>query len=188
MAHGTQTPQAECWPHCMRRKSSLSLFQWTSWKENRRHRHTLLCRNVEIIPKLGLSVLSVLWQNFSAVHPKWNPTTHDNTCGLCSLSWCLISAFWVCKSRAQWALGDVLGMFLEIRDSLHLGYIALIWCTLCDGPTFAAFWPNSNFTRWRSDHVWYVPHQYSFLEHVMQGKTCIRNECWWHTSLKWALH
>lgn len=167
MACGTQTPQAECWPHSMKRKSSSSLFQWTSWKENRRLLHTLLCRYVGIIPKRGLSILSV----FSTVHQNEIPQPENHislyliSCGLhlseVHLAWCLISAFWFCK----YMYCEHFPMCLGIRVALHLGYIALICCALCDWPTFAAFRPNSNATRWRSDLVWYVPHQYSFLEH-----------------------
>lgn len=115
MACGTQTPQAECWPHSMKRKSSSSLFQWTSWKENRRLLHTLLCRYVDIILKRGLSILSV----FSTGHQNEIPQPENHiplyliTCGLhlseVHLSWCLISAFWFCKLHVLGAFSNVLG-------------------------------------------------------------------------------
>lgn len=119
-----------------------------------------------LFPK-EVSILSV----FSTVHQNEIPQPENHislyliSCGLhlseVHLAWCLISAFWFCK----YMYCEHFPMCLGIRVALHLGYIALICCALCDGPTFAAFRPNSNATRRRSDLVWYVPHQYSFLEH-----------------------
>jgi hypothetical protein len=103
---------------------------------------------------------------------KWNPTTWKPHF---TVSYHMrLASFWSTFGMVpKYLLFDFVSsmycehfpMCLGIRVALHLGYIALIRCALCDGPTFAAFWPNSNATRWRSDLVWYVPHQYSFLEH-----------------------